>query len=146
VIDTRTAPYAAFLLRLSLGLMFIAHAWLKVAVFTLPGTAQFFVSLGLPGPLAYAVFAAELVGGVLLVAGLGTRWVAAALIPVLLGAAWAHAGNGWVFSAPKGGWEYPVFLAAAAAVQALLGDGAFALSGLRRAGGTRPAAALSRAA
>ncbi len=127
MIDNGTAPYAAFALRISLGVMFIAHALLKLFVFTLPGTAQFFQSLGLPGPLAYVTFAAEVIGGVLLIAGVTTRWVAAALIPILLGATWAHAGNGWVFSAPKGGWEYPAFLSIAALVQALLGDGAFAL-------------------
>ena len=130
MIDTRTAPYAAFVLRATLGIMFIAHALLKYSVFTLPGTAKFFESLGLPGPLAYATFAAELIGGTLILAGLGTRWVALALVPVLLGATWVHAGNGWVFSAPNGGWEYPAFLAAAAVVQALLGDGRFALSSL----------------
>jgi putative oxidoreductase len=127
MIDTRTAPYAALLLRLSLGTMFVAHALLKLFVFTLPGTAQFFQSLGLPAALAYLTFAAELVGGVLLIVGLGTRWVAASLVPVLLGAAWVHLGNGWLFSAPKGGWEYPVFLAIAAVAQTLLGDGALAL-------------------
>ena len=129
--EDRTTPYAALVLRLSLGTMFVAHALLKLFVFTLPGTAQFFQSMGLPGPLAYAVFAAELIGGVLLIAGIGSRWVAAALVPVLLGATWAHAGNGWVFSAPNGGWEYPAFLAAAAIVQAMLGDGAYALGKLR---------------
>jgi len=127
MIDTRTAPYAALLLRLTLGTMFVAHALLKVFVFTLPGTVQFFESLGLPAALAYVTVAAELVGGVLLILGIGSRWVAVALIPFLLGAAWVHLGNGWLFSAPKGGWEYPVFLVIAAVVQALLGDGAFAL-------------------
>lgn len=127
MIDPRTAPYAALLLRLTLGTMFVAHALLKVFVFTLPGTVQFFESLGLPAALAYATIAAELVGGALLILGIGTRWVAVALIPFLLGATWVHLGNGWLFSAPKGGWEYPVFLTIATAVQALLGDGAFAL-------------------
>lgn len=127
MIDARTAPYAALLLRLALGTMFVAHALLKYYVFTLPGTVKFFESLGLPAPLAYATFAAELVGGTLILLGLGARYIAAALIPILLGAAWAHAGNGWLFSAPNGGWEYPVFLAAAAGALALLGDGAFAL-------------------
>src|SRR3954471_17499228 len=125
MIDQRTAPYAALILRVSLGTMFIAHALLKYYVFTLPGTAQFFESLGLPGALGYATFAAELIGGSLILAGVYARWVSATLIPVLLGAAWAHAGNGWVFTSPNGGWEYPAFLAAAAAVLALLGDGAF---------------------
>jgi len=130
VIDNRTAPYAALALRIALGAMFIAHAGLKYFVFTLPGTAQFFQSIGLPGALGYLVFGAELAGGILILAGAYSRWVAAALIPILLGATWAHAGNGWVFNAPNGGWEYPAFLAAAAFTQALLGDGKFALTSL----------------
>jgi putative oxidoreductase len=142
MVDARTAPYAALLLRLALGTMFVAHALLKVFVFTLPGTVQFFESLGLPAALAYATVAAELIGGALLILGIGTRWVALGLIPFLLGATWVHLGNGWLFSAPKGGWEYPVFLTIASAVQALLGDGAFAL-GSRFAG--RPAVRLQAA-
>lgn len=130
MIDARTAPYAALTLRIALGAMFIAHALLKVFVFTLPGTVQFFESLGLPGALAYATITVELVGGAMLILGIGTRWVAALLIPVLLGATWAHASNGWLFTAPNGGWEYPLFLTAAAFAQALLGDGVYALSSL----------------
>ena len=125
--DSRQSAAAALVLRVSLGTMFIAHALLKYFVFTLPGTAQFFQSLGLPGVLGYATVAAELVGGVMLVLGVRTRIVALALLPVLLGATWVHSGNGWLFSAPKGGWEYPAFWTVALIVQALLGDGAFAL-------------------
>jgi len=124
--DTR-ANYAALLLRLSLGTMFIAHALLKVFVFTVPGTVQFFGSLGLPAIVAYATIAAELIGGVLMVLGVRTRIVALALVPVMLGATWVHIGNGWLFSAPKGGWEYPAFWTVTLFVQALLGDGAYAL-------------------
>lgn len=127
MIDTRTAPYAATLLRVSLGIMFIAHALLKYVVFTLPGTMKFFESLGLPGPLAYVTFAAELIGGLLILGGVYARWVALALVPILLGATWAHAGNGWLFNAPNGGWEYPAFLVVAALTVGLLGDGKFAL-------------------
>jgi len=141
MIDSRTAPYAAFALRVSLGVMFIAHALLKLFVFSLPGTVQFFQSLGLPGVLAYVTFGAELIGGVLLVLGVGSRWIAAALIPILLGATWAHAGNGWLFSAPNGGWEYPAFWTVTLAVQALLGDGAYALSRRDASPGSRLQAA-----
>ena len=129
MIDHRTAPYAATVLRVSLGVMYVAHSLiLKHFTYTLTGTAQFFESLGLPAALAYATFWAELAGGVLLIAGVGTRWIALALVPILLGAAWVHAGNGWVFSAQNGGWEYPVFLVAVSLVQALLGDGHYALA------------------
>ena len=143
--DSTRIDLAAGLLRTGLGVMFIAHALLKYYVFTLPGTAQFFESLGLPGALGYATFAAELVGGVMLVLGVYTRAVALALVPVLLGATWAHLGNGWTFSAPKGGWEYPAFLTLAAVVVGLLGDGRYSVGA--RIGGTRSAGGqLQRAA
>jgi putative oxidoreductase len=126
-VDQTTAPYAALVLRSALGVMFVAHALLKVLVFGLPGTVGFFESIGYPGWLAYATIFAELGGGILLIAGVYTRWVALALIPVLLGALQVHLGNGWVFSAEGGGWEYPAFLVVASLTQALLGDGAHAL-------------------
>lgn len=120
------SSYAATLLRISLGVMFLAHAWLKISVFTPAGTAQYFASLGLPAALAYLTIAAELVGGILLIIGFKTREVSLALLPILLGAAWVHFGNGWLFSGKGGGWEFPVFWAVALGVQALLGNGAFA--------------------
>lgn len=121
--------YGIALLRVSLGLMFIAHSVvLKYLTYTLPGTAQFFASIGLPAGLAYVVFWMEAIGGTLLVLGVRTRTVSAALIPILVGATWTHAGNGWVFSDANGGWEYPLYLTVLAAAQVLLGEGAFALS------------------
>ena len=119
--------YAALLLRVTMGVAFIAHAYLKYAIFTPAGTVQYFQSLGLPGPLAYVVIAAEFFGGIALILGLWTRWVSLALIPILLGAVFAHAGNGFFFSAANGGWEFPAFWAVALAVQALIGGGAYAL-------------------
>ncbi len=141
MIDSKTAPYAALVLRVALGVMFIAHGLLKVLVFTIPGTVGFFESIGLPGVLAYVTIFAEIAGGAALIAGFKVRWVAAALVPILLGATWAHAGNGWLFTAAKGGWEYPAFLTVAAIVQSLLGAGAYAISGNR----VRPAARLQAA-
>jgi putative oxidoreductase len=125
--DTRLTDAAALLLRLSLGTMFVAHALLKYFVFTPAGTAQFFDSLGLPGALGYVTIAVELIGGVLLILGVRTRVVALALVPVLLGATWAHSGNGWLFTSPHGGWEYPAFWTVTLIVQALIGDGALPL-------------------
>ena len=126
-VSSTNVDYAALLLRVSMGIGFIAHAWLKYAVFTPAGTVQYFQSLGLPGPLAYVVIAAEFFGGIALILGLWTRWVSLALIPILLGAVFAHAGNGFFFSAANGGWEFPAFWAVALAVQALIGGGAYAL-------------------
>ena len=136
---SRNPAIAALLLRTSLGTMFIAHALLKYLVFTLPGTARFFESLGLPGVLGYATFAVEIVGGILLIAGVSTRIVSLALVPVLLGATWVHAGNGWLFSALNGGWEYPAFLTVALLVQVLLGDGAYAFRPAKAGSGLRMA-------
>ena len=125
----RSKEYGIALLRISLGVMLIAHSVvLKYYTFTLAGTAGYFESIGLPGFLAYVVFGMEAVGGVLLVLGVRTREVAAALIPILVGAFWVHSGNGWVFSNAGGGWEYPLYLIVLSGAQVLLGEGAFALS------------------
>ncbi len=126
--DASQADLAALLLRATMGALFVLHAWMKIAVFTPAGTAQYFASLGLPGALAYLTIAAELLGGLALIAGLRTRWVALALVPVTAGAGWfGHASAGFFFSNPGGGWEYPAFWTVALLVQALLGGGAWSL-------------------
>lgn len=121
----QASRYAALILRLALGIMFLAHVSLKIFVFTIPGTVSFFASLGLPAIAAYLTIFAELFGGLGLLVGFKTRLLALLTLPVLLGATWAHSGNGWSFTAPHGGWEYPAFLVVGAVVQALLGAGAF---------------------
>ncbi|NJM43822.1 MAG: DoxX family protein [Brachymonas sp.] len=121
------ANYGVTLLRVSLGIMWIAHALLKLFVFSLPGTAQFFTSVGLPGFLAYPVFAAELLGGVALVMGVYARQVALGLVPIMIVAAWVHLPNGWVHTSQGGGWEYPVFLVVTSIALWLIGDGAMSL-------------------
>ncbi len=125
MIDTQ--QIGALVLRLALGVMFLAHALLKVFVFTMPGTAAFFAAQGFPAWTAYPVVAGELLAGIALIAGFQVRAVALATLPILVGAFAVHLPNGWVFSAPNGGWEYPAFLIVAAIVQALIGGGAFAL-------------------
>ena len=111
---------AATLLRISLGVMYLTHSViLKLFTYGLAGTAGYFASIGLPAGLAYGVFAAEAVGGVLLLANVATGWVALALVPILGGALWAHSANGWVFSNAGGGWEYPLFLVVVSVVVAL---------------------------
>ncbi len=128
MIDTRTAPCAALLLRVSLGALFLAHAGLKLFVFTPAGTAAFFGSVGLPPNLAYVTIAAEVLGGIGLILGVWTRAVAIVLTPILLGAIFTvHGGAGFFFDNAHGGWEYPAFWIVALIVQALLGDGIYAL-------------------
>ena len=121
-------PYAALLLRVALGVLFLAHAWMKYSVFTPAGTAKYFESLGLPGFVGYLTMAAETLGGICLILGIATSLVALALVPLMLGTiVLVHGRNGWPFTNPGGGWEYPAFWSVALVVQALLGSGAWSL-------------------
>lgn len=123
----RFQPYVPTMLRLALGVIFISHALTKAFVYTFPGTEQYFLAHGFPAWTVYPVFALELVGGVALLLGLGTRWVSLALIPVMLGAIKPHLAHGMGFSNPGGGWEFPALLVVLLGAQAMLGAGAFAL-------------------
>ncbi|MEN4981227.1 DoxX family protein [Erwinia billingiae] len=126
--DKRTTPYAALIMRLALGILFLAHFGLKFFVFTPAGTSKFFASLGLPGGLAYLTMTVELVGAIALILGVYTRVVAVVLIPVLLGAiATVHGPAGFFFTNPNGGWEFPAFWIVGLIVLALTGDGKYAL-------------------
>jgi putative oxidoreductase len=117
------------IIRASLGSVLLAHSlYLKLVVFTLPGTAQFFASIGLPEFLAYAVFGIEAVAGIAIILGVKTRVFSALVVPVLLGATWVHSSNGWLFSNEGGGWEFPLFLSIIALAQMALGDGKYSIS------------------
>lgn len=133
--SNRLNDAGAALLRIALGVLYLAHVAQKLFVFTLPGTAQFFASVGLPGWLAYVTTFVELAGGLALLAGVRVRLVSLVLLPFMLGATMTHFPNGWSFAAPHGGWEYPAFWAVTLVVQALVGAGAFALGGARGAAG-----------
>jgi len=129
MIDHTLSPYAATLLRASLGAMWISHALLKLLVFTIPGFEGFLASHGMPAFVAWPVVLMEIAGGTLILLGWHGRIASLLLLPILIGATAAHLGNGWVFSNANGGWEYPLFLIAMSVVHGMLGDGAFALSG-----------------
>ncbi|MXP64414.1 DoxX family protein [Roseomonas sp. M0104] len=138
MLDSRTAPYAALLLRVSLGVMFLAHGFLmKILTFGLTGTMGYFGSLGFPPVLGAVVALAETAAGIALVLGIWTRLVSLLAVPILIGATLQHIGNGWVFSRPGGGWEFPAFWIAALLVQAGLGAGAWALVPARLIGRNR---------
>jgi putative oxidoreductase len=66
---TSNADYAALLLRVSLGLLFLAHGGMKIFTFTIPGTVQFFETIGYPGFFAYLVILGEVGGGLALIPG-----------------------------------------------------------------------------
>jgi putative oxidoreductase len=123
-----TTPYAALLLRVSMGLLFLAHGGLlKLGTFGLAGTMGFFGSLGYPPIFGAIVTFAEIGAGIALIAGVGVRTVSLLSIPILIGATIQHLPNGWMFGNPRGGWEFPAFWTAALLVQAGLGAGAHAL-------------------
>jgi putative oxidoreductase len=125
--DTTLTPKAIALLRVTSGSLLLTHGLTKLLVFTPAGTAGFFESIGFPGILSYPVMAGEIVLGVALIAGFMTRWAALAALPIMIGATVPHLANGFTFSNPGGGWEYPVFWSVTLLVQAMLGDGAFAI-------------------
>ena len=133
MIKTSTAPYAALLLRVSLGILFLAHVALKIFVFTVPGFVAYFTSLGLPAIAAYAIIALEFFGGVALILGVYAPWVALPLALEMLGTiVMVHGANGWLFTNKGGGWEYPAFWAVSLVVLFLLGDGVLALKPVGR--------------
>lgn len=128
----RNADIAAFILRLATGSFFLVHGLTKLFVFTPAGTAAYFQSIGLPGAMGSLTMLLEIAGGIALIAGIATRYVSVVLAGVLLGAAvFGHGGNGFTFSNPGGGWEYPLLWAITMLALALLGDGAWSL-GRRR--------------
>jgi putative oxidoreductase len=142
MIDTRTAAWGAFVLRVGLGILALAHGLTKLVVFTPAGTVGFFASLGLPAVLAYYAMIVEVAGGLALIAGFHARIAALLQLPILLGATLVHLPNGWMFASPNGGFEFPLFWAMALLAQILVGPGALALRDLPAPG----ASALSRQA
>lgn len=133
MINTSTAPYGIALLRVSLGVLFLAHVALKIFTFTIPGFAGFMGHIGLPAWFAYGIITLELAGGVALVLGIYAPWVALPLAAEMLGTiVKVHGANGWMFANKGGGWEYPAFWAISLIALSLLGDGALALLPVKR--------------
>ena len=127
MMDTRTASYGATVLRVGLGALALTHGLTKLLVFGPAGTVGFFQSLGYPAVAAYYAMTFETLGGVALILGFYPRVAALLQLPVLLGATLVHLPNGWMFTSPNGGFEFPLFWAAALLAQVLLGPGAFVL-------------------
>ena len=107
---TNDQSWGLSILRIHLGIILLAHGWLKISVFTIAGTVDYFASLGLPSFFAYLVIFGEIIGGITLILGIQTRLTALFCLPILIGATFVHLNNGWLFSAEGGGWEFPVSL------------------------------------
>jgi len=128
MIDRRTAPWGALLLRMTLGSLFIAHLYWKFAI--LPGGLDTwwanFAKNGYPSITPWYCISAEFVGAILLIPGICTRWVALYALPLVGGAAhfWAFR-KGFFFTGA--GAELPVVWSLMLVIQALLGDGPYAV-------------------
>ena len=123
----RGALYAPLLLRVTLGLLFIAHLYWKFAIF--PGGFDHwwssFATNGYPWFVPSYVVSAELAGALLLIPGICVRWVSAYAIPMMLGAAhfWAVRKGFWFASA---GAELPIVWSVMLVLQVMLGAGPYA--------------------
>ncbi len=115
--------HASLLLRLVFGGVLLSHGLIKVFVFSIPGTVEFFGSLGFPAIIAYLTIFGEVVGGAAIILGIKTRLAALLSLPILLGATYVHSGSGFLFSNLNGGWEYPLVLVMLAIIVAIQGPG-----------------------
>lgn len=126
--DQSAHRYGAFLLRLLLGALFLAHLYWKLAIVP-GGIGGWYANLlrnGYPWFVPAYVLSAEIAGALLLIPGILTRWVALYAVPMMIGAAqfWL-ARTGFYFTGA--GAELPLVWLALLLIQAVLGDGAFAL-------------------
>lgn len=123
----RTADWGVTILRVVVGIVFAMHGGQKLFVYGFAGTGQAMERMGIPlAPVAGVVVTlVEFLGGILLIAGLATRWAAALLaIDMLVATLRVHLGAG--FFLPRG-FEYALTMLAANLALALCGPGALAL-------------------
>jgi putative oxidoreductase len=118
------------LIRAMVGVVFVAHGGMKLFTFGVGGTAAFMASQHIPFPLlsAVLVIATELLGGLALITGFGTRFIAWPLaFAMLVAVTMVHLSGG--FFAPAG-FEYPLTLLVASIGLGFTGSGAFAIDSL----------------
>lgn len=118
--------YSIPLLRVVVGVVFVMHGWQKVFVYGLDGVSGMMGQLGIPLPELSAAMAmgTELLGGIALIIGLGTRFASVGLaFTMVVALVTAHSSGG--FFLPNGA-EYVLTLLAA--ILAILLNGAGPLS------------------
>lgn len=121
---------AIAVLRIVVGVVFLAHGYQKVFMFGHAGVTQAFTGMGVPAPAMTSALVAtiELLGGLALVLGVVTRIAAVLLACDMLGAiVLVHAKNG--FFAPMG-VEFVLTLFGAAVALAIAGPGAASVDGV----------------
>jgi len=118
--------YGIFIVRLVTGGVFAVHGYQKFAG-GIDRTIGFFSKIGIPAPSLMAPFIGglELIGGILLILGIATRWISVLFVCEMFVA--------MVFTAiPARNWgaaELPLMLLAAAFLFILSGPGALAVWG-----------------
>ncbi len=123
-------PYGALVLRVVLGVIYVAHAYLALVVMGLAKAVEYQRAMHIPLPEigVWYLIVAHGLGGILLILGLLVRWAALANIPIMAGALWfVHLQQGFFIFGSKFGYEYVLVLLGATIAQALLGAGAFTL-------------------
>jgi putative oxidoreductase len=121
--------YGAAILRIVLGVIYVAHGYLALFIMGPAAAANFQRTLGLPFPEvgAWYLILAHGVGGILLILGLFARWAALANVPIMFVALLlVHLRQGF-FMVPGGGYEFVLLLLAATLAQVFLGAGALAI-------------------
>jgi putative oxidoreductase len=134
----RTTGFGIALIRVMVGVVFVAHGGMKLFSMGLDGTTAFMASQHIPLPLlsSVLVIATELLGGLALIAGLGTRLIAWPLaFAMLVAVTMVHLSGG--FYSPNG-FEYPLTLLVASLGLGLTGSGAFALDSVLFKRGAQP--------
>jgi putative oxidoreductase len=129
----RTQEMGIAILRVVVGIVFLAHGYQKLFDIGINGVTHMFHGVGIPQAhiAAIVVSLVEFLGGIALILGIGTRWAAALLaVNMAVAIAKVHLHNG-LFSS-KGGFEFPLTLLAACVAIALGGPGSFAVGGLSR--------------
>jgi putative oxidoreductase len=121
---------ALTLLRLMLGIVYIAHGGQKAFTMGIPAVSGMFGKMGIPAPGVAGAFIPwlEMIGGALLILGLLTRVVAVLLACDMIGAmAFVHLRNG--FFLPMG-YEFVLLLCVIDVTLLLTGAGPWSVDGL----------------
>ena len=127
---TQAQGWGITVLRVVVGIVFLAHGGQKLFVWGFSNVAGFFGQVGIPLPMlaAIVVTLVEFLGGLALVVGLFTRWVAIPLaLNMLVATLTIHLRGG--FFVPEG-VEFTLTLLAANVALALLGSGEASLDRL----------------
>jgi putative oxidoreductase len=131
--------YALTIVRITLGIIFFMHGGQKVMGWFgghgLTATVQMMSGMGLPVPLVYAVCLGEFLGGIGLIAGCLSRWAAAGIGIIMMGAIiTVHGQHGFFLSMTPdngNGFEYNLALVAMALAVVIAGPGRCACDNLR---------------